>query len=59
MKNIEKMSERELRKELKEARVAMVAMDAALSAKQFENIGFYQTAGQAIKRWKEHSGYED
>ena len=58
MKNIEKMTERELRNELRAARVAMLAMDAALNAKQFENIGFYQTAGHAINQWKEKAGYE-
>ena len=59
MKNIDKMSPQELRNELSEARVAMIAMDRALSAKQFENIGFYQTAGHAIKRWKKQAGVED
>lgn len=58
MKNIDKMSPQELRNELREARVAMVAIDKALSAKEFENIGFYQTAGHAVKRWKLEAGYD-
>ena len=47
------MSERELRAELAEARVALVAFDAARSTDAFENIGHYNTARHALENWKQ------
>lgn len=53
MKSIAKMSERELRSELAEARVALISFDAASSTDAFENIGHYNTARHALERWKQ------
>lgn len=53
MKSISKMSERELRLELAEARVALISFDAADSTDAFENIGHYSTARHALENWKQ------